>query len=181
MSAVPARLVTLYQFKRHTLDSLSRKYCLNNCTAGIKHAVIDCFASAVFMWYVALSSLSLFKPLCVAFYLFTVIICYLYLLFFTLSTFVVNKHIILFPSGSHMLHLPRVHYFRSYTCPIHRRPIGLCTCPDDLIHFLQYLPPRLQESDTSCSVPSICPAQRITTIQVVAVYNHVFDWLGVLL
>jgi len=51
MSAVPARLVTLYQFKRHTLDSLSQKYALNNCTAGrpIKHAVIDCFASAVFM------------------------------------------------------------------------------------------------------------------------------------
>ena len=35
MSVVPTRLVTLYQFKRHTLDSLSRKYGLNNCTAGI--------------------------------------------------------------------------------------------------------------------------------------------------
>ena len=42
MSAVSARLITLYQFKRHTLDSLFRNYGLNNCTAGIKHAVIDC-------------------------------------------------------------------------------------------------------------------------------------------
>jgi len=49
LSAVPARLITLYQFKRHTLDSLSRKYGLNNSTAGIKRTVIDCFASAVFI------------------------------------------------------------------------------------------------------------------------------------
>ena len=49
LSAVPARLVSLYmyQFERHILDNLSRKCGLNNYTAGIKHAVIDCFASAV--------------------------------------------------------------------------------------------------------------------------------------
>ena len=49
MSAVPAGLVILYQFKRHALDSLSEKYGLHNRTAGTKYAVIDCFASAVFM------------------------------------------------------------------------------------------------------------------------------------
>jgi len=50
MSAVPVRFVILYQFKRqlrHTLDSLSEKYGFHNRTAGIKHAAIDCFASAV--------------------------------------------------------------------------------------------------------------------------------------
>ena len=54
-----------------------------NGTAGIKHAMIDCFASAVFMWYVAL-----------CLYL---LIVYTYLsvsVFFT-STFVVNKRIII--------------------------------------------------------------------------------------
>jgi len=47
LSAVFVRLVTLYQFKRYTLDCLSLKYAFNNCVSGMKCAVNNFLASVV--------------------------------------------------------------------------------------------------------------------------------------
>jgi len=46
-SAVSARFITLYEFKLHTLHSLSLKYGFNNCVVGMNRAVTDYFAYAV--------------------------------------------------------------------------------------------------------------------------------------
>lgn len=47
LSAVLAKLVTFYQFKRYTLDCLSLKYAFNNCVSGMKCAVNNFLASVV--------------------------------------------------------------------------------------------------------------------------------------